>query len=65
MIGVEVLLKLEGLLRAFPILENIHDPLNLIDLFLAMVASAPAVCHAFFVLWQRCFVLQPRENVWI
>lgn len=42
-------------------LENLHDPSNLIDPFLAMVAGVPAVCLAFFVLWQRSFVSQPRE----
>ena len=60
MIKAEVLLKLEGLLGGF------HDPSNLSDLFLGMVAGVPAVCHALFVLWQPCVVPQSvGYNSWI
>jgi hypothetical protein len=41
--------------------RNLHDPSNLIDLFLATVASVPIVCLVFFVRWQRSFVPQSRE----
>ena len=61
MIGTETILKLECLLGAFPILENLHDPSNLIDPFLATIASVPIVCLVFFVRWQRSFVPQSRE----